>query len=75
MDDAVLVSRAQSVGKLAGEFQGIPQLQRPLGDSIFRILPFDVGHHNERMTVDFINFMDRSDVWMVDHSSCPGWGL
>ena len=63
----------QAVGKLAGNIQGIADLQRTLGDSVLQIVALDVGHRNEGLTLDLINLIHRANVRMVDRRRRPGF--
>ena len=73
MHNALLVGGLQPVGKLARDVQSVSQLQNPLGNSIFQALPLDVSHHEKRMAFDFIDFMNRADIRMVNQSRSPGF--
>ena len=72
MHNALLVGGLQPVGKLAGDVQSL-ELQSPFGNSIFQALPLDISHHEKRMAIDFIDFMNRADIRMVNQRRSPGF--
>src|SRR5438552_4004194 len=52
--------------------QDLSTVERLSGDEVFKGMPFQSLHHNKRVPIRFINFMNSADVGMVQgrRSTC-----
>lgn len=58
--------RLQPAGGLDRDVESFLQLERPLGDFRLDTLAVDQRHHQERLSVGFVDFKDRADVGMIE---------
>src|SRR5258708_2757550 len=66
MDDARLVGDLQSVSNLHGDVKNLSAGQWPTGDEVLEGLTFQELHHDEAMAFRFVNFVDSTNVGMVE---------
>ncbi len=73
MDDASFVSFFKTIGHLSNNIDGLFDLKRTFGNLVFQAFPFDVGHGDEGLPFGFVDFMDSTDMRMVQ--SCCRLGF
>ena len=55
----------QRIGNLDPYLQQLLDLQGPSADQVFQGLPLHVLHHDESIPVQLVNFVDGTDVGMI----------
>ena len=66
MDDARLVGGVQSVSNLDGDVKNLSAGQWLTCDEVLESLTFEELHHDEGMAFRFVNFVDGTNVGMVE---------
>ena len=65
MDDALRMCCIERVGNLDAEIEHRFDLQRLSSDSVPECLPLQQFHGNEGSPIDFVDFVDRADVRVI----------
>ena len=65
MDDILLVGFLETGGRLESDIGRLAEIDRPPPDLLSEVLPFDVLHRYEGLSVRLIDFVDRADVRMA----------
>jgi hypothetical protein len=73
VNDSLFVGSGESLPDLAGDVQGFPHLERARLDFLTEALSFHVAHHDEGVSVRFVNLVDGTDVWIVQGRRCLGF--
>ena len=69
MDDALLMCRAQSPGRIDADLHDPLQLHPAIRDQVLQSRPLQEFHYDERAPGFFANIVDRADVGMVQSGS------
>src|SRR5215467_1150856 len=73
MNDPLQVGGIQSVGDLNTHIEYLFDLQWFAIEYLPECLSFQQFHRNECSPLDIVNFVDRADVWVIEHGR--GFGL
>src|SRR6185369_4349032 len=71
VNDPSGVSRVQCIGDVDGEWQKDFHFQRTPSDAVLQGRAVQKLHRDKRMTIVLANFVDRTDVRVVESRSCP----
>jgi hypothetical protein len=72
MNDVSRVRLSESVGGLTTDldyFRATYRVRQPL----FQRLSFNVFHRDEGKALDFRNFINVRDIWVIERRCCPGF--
>jgi hypothetical protein len=75
MDDAFGVSGVERVGDLNAEIQRLIERERLALNGVLESLAFEVFHDDERMAALFADFVDGTDIGMIQRGSSLGFVL
>ena len=73
MDGAVVVGFLEPLGHLDAEIDQLIDIERPLADHRRQLAAIEIGHHNESLAVDFIDFVDRANIGVVQRRRRSGF--
>ena len=65
MNDAATVRGRECIRDLQSDQQARLQLERASRDKLSHVLSFNKLHRNEVNAINFIEIVDRANVWMV----------
>ena len=69
MDDCFRMCSVEGVGDLDAQIEHGLHFQRLAIDLVPEGLPFQQFHDDERPSIDFVNFVNRADVRMIQGGS------
>src|SRR5207237_9903693 len=65
VDDAPLMGGIEGIGNLQADIENLAAGQRLARNDVLDSLPFQEFHHNERVAIGFVDFVDGTYVGMV----------
>ena len=75
MNNSRVMGRFQRVGNLDRNFQDLGALQGISRNHVLQGLPFQQFHHDERLPIELVNFVDDADVRVIEARGGPGLAL
>jgi hypothetical protein len=75
VDDSGLVCGLKRIGDLQRHFQDLGAEKRFARDHVLEGLPLQQLHHDEGLTLELVNFVNRANVGVIETGSGPRFAL
>jgi len=75
VNDPGLVRSLERVGDLERHVQDLRTWKRLAGDHVFESLSFQQLHHDEGLALELVNFVDRTNVGVIEAGGSPRFAL